>query len=221
MTTDKATATAWVRDLAAGRWDAALAGHGFTRAANSVAYTRKVADRGRQRIHLDLHVRPPYAPQAFHLALRCTIAFPDVAAIGAEMLGEQASGFGKSGTVHIAPLDLIDPGTKMVIFTSAEELAALGPVIERYLVEAMVPYLDDRASIAALADADRRAWADSGAEPGDIGRLPVIVAAGQLATGDARQALQTLETAYPAGTRARKEYAGAFAVVEATVARAS
>ena len=57
MTTDKATATAWVRDLAADRWDAALAGHGFARAANSVVYTRKVADRGRQRIHLDLRAR--------------------------------------------------------------------------------------------------------------------------------------------------------------------
>jgi hypothetical protein len=221
MMTDRATATAWVRDLAARRWDAALAGRaGFTRAANATVYTRKVSDGGRQRIHLDIYVRPSYAPHAFHLSLRCSVAFPEMAKAGAQMFGEHASGFGKSGTVHISPLDLIVSSPTMMFFASAQEIEALGPVVERHFVDVMVPYLDQRMSVAALTDTNLRAWDGSGAEPGDVGRLPVIVAAGQLALGEARQALQTLETAYPEGTGARERYADAFGVVEAAVRKA-
>jgi hypothetical protein len=197
-----------------------MAEYGFTRAANSTTYVRKVADSGRQRIHLDLHVRPPYAPDAFHLALRCSIVFPEMARIGAEMLAANASSLGKTGMVDIAPLDLIDSASKMLLFASAVELNALGQVVERYLVTAAVPYLDDRTSIAALTEANHREWRESGNEPGDIDRLPVIVAAGQLAAGDARAAQQTLEKAYPAGTRGRERFPEAFSVVTAAVASA-
>jgi hypothetical protein len=218
MMPDRATAAEWIRDAAASRWDAALADRGgFTRPASSATYTRKISDAGRQRIHLDLIVRPPYGPDSFHLSPRGSIAFPELAKIGAEMLGPHASGYGKSGTVAVVPLELIAPDSPMILFASAEELKRFAPDIEKYLVDAMVPYLDQRASVAALTAAYSREWAASGAAPGDIGRLPVFVAAGHLAIGDAQQALRTLETAYPEGTRAREHYADAFAVVEAAV----
>jgi hypothetical protein len=212
---DRATAMSWIRDVAAGQWDAALADRGgFTRAANAVTYARKVADDGRQRIHLDLFVRPPYAPDGFHLSPRGAVAFPEMARVAAKMFGPLASGLDKTGIVDAKPLDLIAPESPMMLFDSAEQIEALGPDIVRYLVDAVVPYLDERTSVAALTEANLRAWAASGAEPGDIGRLPVFVAAGQLAMGEAKQALQTLDTAYPEGTRARERYADAFAVVE-------
>ena len=121
--------------------------------------------------------------------------------IGVQMLGENAGGYGKSGTVHTGLLNLIAPGSPMFLFASAEQLDAFAPDIERYLVDAMVPYLDQRMSVAELTAAFLRQWADSGVAPGDVGRVAVFGAAGQLAMGDAREALKTLETAYPAGTR--------------------
>lgn len=212
MITDKAAAAALVRELAAAHWDAALAERGFTRPASSLAYARKVSDGGRQRIHLDLAVRPPYAPNAFHLSLRCSIAFAEMAKIGAEMFGRMAGGFGKSGTVQIEPLDLVDPASKMILFTSAAEAGALAPVVLRYLTGALVPHLDERTSLSALTEANRRSLAASGMEPGDVGRLPVVIAAGQLAMGDPGGALRTLESAYPAGSPGRDLYREAFAV---------
>lgn len=42
---------------------------GFRRRAGGLVYTRPVPD-GKQRIHLELLVRPRNAPGAFHLVLR-------------------------------------------------------------------------------------------------------------------------------------------------------
>lgn len=215
MKIDRATATGWLRDVAAGRWDAALSDRGgFRRAANSTVFARKVADGGgRQRIHLDLIVRPPYARDSFHLSPRCSVAFPAIAKVAAQMLGRNVGGFGKSGVVEMGLLDLIAPESPMMLFDSAERLAAFAPEIERYLTEALVPFLDQRTSVAAFTETKWREWVDNGVSPYGAGRYPLLVAAGHLVMGDARQALRTLETAYPEGSDDRKEYEDAFLVV--------
>jgi hypothetical protein len=218
MLTDRATAMGWIRDVAASRWDAALADHGgFTRAANALTYARKVSDGGRHRIHLDLIVRPPYARDSFYLYLRGSVAFPTVAQVSARMLGSRAGTMAKTGIVDLGLLELLAPDSPWFLFASAEQLEEFAPEIERYLVDAIVPYLDQRMTIAELTAAKLRDWAASGAAPGDVGPVAVFVAAGQLAMGDAPEALRTLETAYPAGTRARENRAEAFAVVGAAL----
>lgn len=217
MLIDRATATVWVRDLASRRWDATMgAKGGFARMARSLIWTRKVADHGRQGIHLHMYVRPRYAPDRFHLSLHCSVAFPAMARICGQMFGPEATSFARTGRVDMGLLDLIAPESRMVLFASPSELEDLGPEIERYLLQ-LVPYLDERTSVTALTAATLREWVDSGAEPAGGGRTPVFVAAGQLTMGDARQALRTLETAYPPGTLGRKDYAKAFDVVEAEI----
>jgi hypothetical protein len=218
---DKATVTGWIRDLAAGRLDNVLLANGsFTRVTNSATYTRKVTG-GKQRIHLDLYVRPSYSPDSFHLSLRCSVAFPDMAKIGAAMLGQNASGFGRSGTVDIAALDHIEMNPPMMLFRTASELEMLGPDIESHLVHAVVPYLDDRDTVAKLTSANWRRWSENTQEPGNLSHLPVIIAAGRLASGDTELALKTLEECYPVGTRGREMYSEAFTVARATASGAT
>ena len=210
--TDRAAVTAWIRDVADRRLDAVLADRGgFVRAPGSVTFARRVPE-GRQRIHLDLMERPSYSPDSYHLGLRASISFPAMATVGAELFGRAAGGFGRSGNVDIVALDHIEQNPPTMLFASAEQLAALCPEIERHLLDSVVPYLDERDTIAKLTAANLRQWTGSGAEPGGSSRLPVIVAAGQLTMGDARQALETLQAAYPQGTRGRALFADAFPV---------
>ncbi|MFF5291561.1 hypothetical protein [Paractinoplanes globisporus] len=204
MTTDRATATAWVREVAADRWDAALAARGFTRAAAALVYSRKVADDGRQRLHLDLSVRHG----EFQLSPRATVAFPSIAAEATRLLGPSAAD--KSGVVDMELLDILDPGSPMLLFGTRDDLTALP--VERYLLAPMVPWLDERTTVAAVTEAVR-ARADR--HPGNPGRFPVIVAAGELAQGNPGGALATLERAYPEGSPGRTEYAAAFDEVRA------
>jgi hypothetical protein len=128
MIADKATAAERVRHLAGIRWDAALADRGgFGRRATSLLYVRKVADGGRQRIHLDVLLRPGGEPLRFHLAPRVTIAISAMADVGARLLGSRTPGFGKSGTVDIVPLELIADDSPMLLFSTAEQLDDLAP----------------------------------------------------------------------------------------------
>ena len=83
MTTLRATAAEWVREVAADRWDSLLAAQGFGRSATALDYVRKVADGGRQRLHLDLERRS----EGIHLSLRATVAFPTVAKLATRLLG--------------------------------------------------------------------------------------------------------------------------------------
>jgi hypothetical protein len=208
MTTDRATAAAWVRELAADRWDAVLAGRGFDRSATTLSYARKVADGGRQRIHLDLERRS----WGIQLSLRATVAFPEVAKLAIRLLGSAAGPFGKANVVETGLLDTLDPKAPMWTFESREGLAALAAEVDPYLLDPMVSYLDARATVATFAEAKRAAWL-AAARPGGTGNHAVVVAAADLAVGEPGKALSILDQAYPAGTPGREEYAEAFAAV--------
>ncbi|MFI5890677.1 hypothetical protein ACIA5D_11230 [Actinoplanes sp. NPDC051513] len=212
MTVDRATATAWIREVAADRWDAALAAQGFTRAATALTYTRKVADGGRQRLQLDLSVRPPAAPDSFQLTVRATTAFPTVAKLAIRLLGSTAGAFGKSDVVDTGLLDTLAPASPMLLFRAREELEALP--VERYLLDPLVLYLDERKTVAALTEAKRAEWLATDQNPQYPSRFPVIVAAGELALGRRPEALATLQRAYPDGSPGRREYAEAFAELD-------
>jgi hypothetical protein len=176
---------------------------------------------GRQRIHLDLYVRPSYSRDSFHLSLRVSVAFPEMAKVGAALLGSHAAGFGKSGTVDIAALDHIQKNPPMMLFQTAGDLNAFATDIERHLTDVIVPYLDDRDTIAKLTAANSQGWSQNTPEPGTASRLPVIVAAGQLAMDDPESAMKTLETAYPDGTPGRARFGDAFAVTRAAASRSA
>lgn len=164
-----------MRDVAARHWDAMLPG--FSRSAASSIYVRKVAD-GRQRIHLDFLVRPPHAPLSFHLVPRCTIAFPRMATLCAEMLGQRPD---RAGTVDAEFLDEIYRATPTLLFSSPEELGALADEAGRRLIAELVTYLDERMSIAALTEANERALTEW-EEPGRV--AVARIAAGRIAMGD-------------------------------------
>jgi hypothetical protein len=207
MTTDRATAASWVRDVAADRWDAALAGRGFTRSAGALAYTRKVADGGRQQLVLDVSARSG----EFQLSVRATVAFASVAKLAIRLLGPAAGAFGKSNVVDMGLLDTLDPSAPMWVFGSKAALDALAPEVDRYLLDPMVSFLDARATVAAFTSAKRAEWLAT-EDPRRPSRFPVVVAAGEFVLGEPGQALDTLERAYPAGSPGRTEYASAFAV---------
>ena len=211
MSTDRATATAWVREVAADRWDEALAARGFSRAATALVYTRKAADAGRQSIHLDLSVRHG----EFQLSPRATVAFPAMAKLAVRLLGSTADGFGKSGVVDMELLDILDPTSPMLLFATQAALAALAPQVERYLLDPMVPWLDERTTVAAVTEAKRAQWSRAYQHPDRPSRFPVIVAAGELAQAESAKALATLELAYPEGSPGRREFAEAFAELRA------
>jgi hypothetical protein len=220
MTTDRATAAAWVREVAADRWDSLLAAQGFGRSATALDYVRKVADGGRQRLHLDLERRS----EGIHLSLRATVAFPTVAKLAIRLLGSAAGAFGRSNVVDMGLLDTLDANSPMWVFDSREQLLTLAPEVDRYLAEPMVSYLDARASVASFTEVKRAEWL-AAARPGSTSNYPIVVAAGDLALGRPGAALGLLEQAYPAGTRGREEYAEAFAALrelapEATAAPA-
>jgi hypothetical protein len=216
MTTDRATAAAWVREVAADRWDPLLATQGFGRSATGLEYVRKVADDGRQRLHLDLERRA----EGIHLSLRATVAFPSVAKLALRLLGSAAGGFGKANVVDMGLLDTLDPKAPMWTFESREGLAALAPEVDGYLLDPMMSYLDARATVAAFAEAKRAAWL-AAARPGGTGNHAVVVAAADLALGEPGKALSILHQAYPPGTPGREEYAEAFAVVSELAAETS
>jgi hypothetical protein len=210
---DKATAAGWLRTFAAARLDGGLrAAGGFGRGGRSLVYSRPVPD-GRQKIHLDLLVRPRYAPDGFHLSLRAAVVFPELARIAVAMLGPEAAGYGAGGVVHIAVLDQIVPNPPMILFGTEAELRAQADDIERHLTDEVVPYLDERDSIEKLVAAMWRDWSATAASSDVAGHWPVIVAAGQLATGDRAGAQKTLETAYPQDSPERPQYQAAFAAV--------
>lgn len=208
MTTLRATAAEWVREVAADRWDNLLAARGFGRSATGLEYVRKVADGGRQRLHLDLERRA----EGVHLSLRATVAFPSVAKPAIRLLGSAAGGFGKANVVDMGLLDTLDAKAPMWTFESRAGLAALAPEVDPYLIDPMVSYLDERASVAAFAAAKRAAWLAT-ARPGGTGNHAVVVAAADLALGEPGKALSILNQAYPPGTPGRAEYAEAFAAV--------
>ena len=208
MTTDRATAAEWVREVAADRWDSPMAAQGFGRSATALDYVRKVADGGRQRLHLDLERRA----EGIHLSLRATVAFPSIAKLAIRLLGSAAGGFGRANVVDMGLLDTLDPKSPMWTFASREGLAALAPEVDGYLLDPMVSYLDARASVAAFAEAKRAAWL-AAARPGGTGNHAVVVAAADLALGEPGKALSILDRAYPAGTPGRQEYAEAFAAM--------
>ncbi|WP_433374652.1 hypothetical protein ACQPZX_04435 [Actinoplanes sp. CA-142083] len=207
MTTDRATAASWVRDVAAGRWDKTLAERDFTRSAGALAYTRKVADGGRQQLVLDLSARSG----EFQLSLRATVAYASVAKLAIRLLGSRAGAFGKSNIVDMGLLDTLEASAPMWVFSSPEGLAALAPQVDGYLLDPMVSYLDARATVAAFTEAKRAEWL-AAEDPARPSRFPVVVAAGELTLGEPAKALATLERAYPAGTPGRAEYAEAFTV---------
>jgi hypothetical protein len=208
MTTLLTAAAAWVREVAADRWDPLLAAQGFGRSATGLDYVRKVADDGRQRLHLDLERRA----EGLHLSLRATVAFPSVAKLALRLLGSAAGGFGKANVVDMGLLDTLDPKAPMWTFESREGLAALAPEVDGYLLDPMMSYLDARATVAAFAEAKRAAWL-AAARPGGTGNHAVVVAAADLALGEPGKALSILHQAYPPGTPGREEYAEAFAAV--------
>lgn len=219
---DRATVAMWVKELAEAQLDTPVrARWKFDRPKKSLAYGRKVSD-GRQKIHLDVLVRPSYARDSLHLALRAAVYFPELAKIAAAMLGANAGGYGKGGMVDVAPLDVITPNPPMFLFRTADGLATLGPVIERYL-PCLVAYLDERDSIGKLTAATWRSWLEGTSraesefpEYADrAGHWPVLVAAGQLALGDGPAALETLERCYPRGSAERAQYEQAFRCIAA------
>jgi hypothetical protein len=211
--TDKATAADWLRDLAAARLDGGLSARGgFRRTGRSLVYARPVPD-GRQKIHLDLLVRPRYASDAFHLSLRAAVVFPEMAKVAVTMLGPETAGYGAGGVVHIAVLDQVVPNPPMILFGTADELRAQAGDIERHLTGEMVPYLDERDTIGKLVAAMWREWSATAGNSDIAGHWPVIVAAGQLATGDRAGAQKTLQTAYPQDSPERPQYQAAFAAV--------
>jgi hypothetical protein len=167
---------------------------------------------GKQNIHLDLLVRPRYAPDAFHLVLRASVVFPEMAKVASAMLGAHAAGFGQNGTVHVAVLDQITSNPPMILFRTEEELVSRAPEIRGHLLDRIVPYLDDRESIEALTTSMWRSWSQNAWKSDLAGRWPVIIAAGHLANGDRTSALKTLETCYPEGSGERAQYRDAFAV---------
>jgi hypothetical protein len=181
-----------------------------------LAYERRTSD-GRQKVHLDLLVRPRYARDSFHLSLRAAICFPEMAKIAMAMLGPRAGGYGKGGIVHVAVLDMITPNPPMILFRAPGDLAAEATDIERYFA-LIVAYLDERDTIERLTGAMWRGWLESvtRAKPEFpeaaqfAGPWPAMIAAGQVALGDRRAALQTLERCYPQGSAERAEYQHAF-----------
>lgn len=207
MRVDRATAAEWIREVAADRWDEALAGRGFTRAATALSYTRKVADGGRQSLLLDLST----GPDGGRLSLRATVAFASVAKLAIRLLGPAAGAFGKSNVVDMGLLDTLDPSAPMWVFGTRAELDALAPEVDRYLLDPMVSYLDARVTVTAFTAAKRAEWLAT-EDPRRPSRFPVVVAAGEFVLGEPGQALATLERAYPAGSPGRTEYASAFAV---------
>jgi hypothetical protein len=211
--TEKATAATWIREeLAAARLDGGLRASGFRRGATSLAFSRQVPD-GKQKIHLDLLVRPRYAPDSFHLTLRATVHFPAMARIVVAMLGPHAVGFGKDGLVDNASLGEIVRNPPMFLFQTPGELRALAPDVERYVVDRMVPHLDERDSIEKLTALNLRRWEENRSSSDVAGRQPVVIAAGLLAAGDRDGAARTLETGYPDGSGERDQYRDAFAAV--------
>ncbi|WP_433300812.1 hypothetical protein ACQP2F_04325 [Actinoplanes sp. CA-030573] len=197
--------TGWVRDVAADRWDSALAPHGFRR--TGVTYSRKIPG-GRQRLHPAL-----IRHGGLRLSLRASVAFP---AVAREVAALTDSPVAKSDIVDMALLDTLAGDPPWLSFGSADELAGLE--VERYLLDPLVPWLDRRMSVAALVAAQR---AEIRVEPynGWVGQLPMVVAAGLLVLDDPEEALRVVESAYPVGVRDREAYAAGLARLESQAGR--
>jgi hypothetical protein len=199
--------------LAAARFDDLLATPaGMNRRPGSLNYIRRVPD-GRQKIMFFLYVHPHYAWDSFHLAMRCTMHYPAMAAVLTAMGDHHGGADAMVDNKNFDSAVLGHPHTALWLYRDEAGLLGHAETIRQVLVRAAVPYLDRRNSIRALSETWWAQWrqqrlrADHHLEPG---RRPLQAAAGYFALGDLDTARHILETAYPPGCRERDQYQQAF-----------
>jgi hypothetical protein len=141
--------------------------------------SRRVADGGRQRLHLDLEVR---RPPGFQLSLRATVAFAEVAKPAIRLFGSTAGAFGKSDIVDMGLLMFWLPPPRCCC---SAVRTSWRPCPGRALPARPAGALSRRArDRGRLTEAKRAEWLAT-AGPANPEPFPVIVAAGELAQGTA------------------------------------
>lgn len=209
---DKATATGWVRELESRQLDAVVGPLGFGRTVRGTTYSRKV-EQGRQHIYVDIKVRPYYSPEDVHVMLRCSVSFPRIRAVLVEWEPEF---WGRGSSVDAVVLDAIVRNPPMMLFQTREELEGLVPTVTGHLRNAVLPYLEERASMEQFAVANLNSWMERPV-PGGTSHVGLLAVAGYLALGQAERAARTFDICYPEGTRGRERYAHVVGMLERAV----
>ena len=205
MKVDRATAAGWIRAVAVQQWDGPLAEQGFTRRADALTYSRRVADGGRHRIVLDLAVRPPVCRDGFQLIVQGDAVFRSVADRTAELMGSAANGWGRTGVVDSTTIESLPARVPWLLFRNENELADLAPTLGSLLVSPLVPFLDERASVRGLVDSLSAQWTKY-SRSNSTSWIPLIIAAGELVLDRPHEALDVLARAYPPGSAGRRKY---------------
>ncbi|MFE5819381.1 hypothetical protein ACFQ6S_38960 [Streptomyces sp. NPDC056479] len=207
---DRATALGWLRQALADELDDLMKPSGFKRSARSVSYARPW-DGGRQKVDFELIVRPHYAPDAVQVSLSVSFVSAEIAAIARTMLPtDDADLVVRKDVVQRSVLDQIMSNPPALKFTSEPEVRDAVGHLRSWISSSVIPYLDARKYVEDFARLDVRSLMGDSSDRFPRGPRPVVLAAALKYLGRPKDALATLEFAYPPGSHERTYYAAAF-----------
>jgi len=213
MTTTQREATRTLCNYLATELDDTLVREGFSRAENSLQYSRTV-DAGHQFLIVHFDFNPSSDPRAIALLLPLVrFVFPELNQRVLDVMGEMTTLESANGVtvneqiVNAAPHDVrID--TRWYIYDHESALTSLAAIRE-FIEQWTIPFLNRYTSIAALVEGFEQ---QDECLPQDRRFLLFIVAAHTLLNQSAK-AMEVLESKF-GRPGARREYARAFEYVE-------
>ncbi|MEU9055895.1 hypothetical protein AB0D37_36810 [Streptomyces sp. NPDC048384] len=207
---DRATALAWLRQALADDLDDLMKSSGFKRSARSVSYARPWGG-GRQKVDFELIVRPHYALDAVQVSLSVSFVSAEIAAVARTMLrDDEADIVVRKDVIQRSVLDQIMPNPPVLRFASEQEARDAVGHLKSWVSSSVIPYLDARKSVEEFVHLDVRSLMDDSSGRFPRGPRPVVLAATQKFLGRPKDALATLEFAYPPESRERRHYDAAF-----------
>ena len=213
MTNLRDEATRLLSESLGAELDWCLTSEGFARKANSMCYSRQVAD-GTQCLEVCFHIRDVYVSgAAAHVLPQVSAVFPRLNQAVLDMMGEvptleSASDITFSQDLaNVAPRNVRTSATRWFVVDHASARECVVSMRD-FIQQWCIPFLNKYTTIAALTEGyerrDERLWQDR--------RFWLFVVAAYTLLGQPAKALEVLETKFgKAGPR--REYARAFEYV--------
>lgn len=199
----KAEYRSWIEAVLSRGPQEALAQGGFRR--RGVVFDRVIGGV-KQVVRFDLVVRPAYARGSAHLVFNVDLSVPEADGVYVESV-QSVSGARKPYFLRIAGDSLRKIPGPSWLFADDQQADNLEASVVKVLVEDVVPYLEQRASIADLAAKCDVEIDDEVRESGQLnGDRSLYIAALYSAAGNDNEARRILAASYPEGSRGRAEY---------------
>ncbi|WP_405543729.1 hypothetical protein OG478_21100 [Streptomyces phaeochromogenes] len=214
MNPDRATVLAWLRQALADELDDPMRVIGFKRRVRGVSYSRHWGD-GRQKVDIELIVRPHYAPDAIQVSLSVSFVSAGIADVARRMLPEGDEDVARKDVVERSVLDQVMRNPPVLAFRDECELRDLVSHLKGWLKSSVISYMDARNPVEEFAREGNRSLMVNSGDGFPRGPRPVVLAAVQKFLGYSDDALATLESAYPPEAQERAYYRGAFIAVNA------